>query len=594
VTRRLDRVALLCLAPAALLAFAGWRLRWIDEDGFIYLRIADNLLSGHGPVFNAGERVEAYTGPLWLALLTVAGGAVRSFIALEQVAVILGVALSACGLAFASLGGLRLARALGGGRRVAPLGALVVAALPPFWDYASAGLETGLVLTWMGGAFWLLCRRLEEPGRKGLAAVAAVIGLGPPVRPDLGIFAAGFLLALLLLARPGRLGVVRVIAAAAALPVLYQVFRMGYFAALVPNTALAKEAGLTFWSRGWAYFLNTIGPYALWLPLLALLAALAVSLRRAPGRAVLLVALVPVACATLHALYVIRLGGDYMHARMLLPSIFGILLPVAVTPLPRGAWAVLPVALVGGWALVCAVTLRAPHSAAESPKAARFLDQRRKRTPPPGHSHFVTLGDYEAQPFSQPWIGYRLKDMAASGRGALVATYRRETATIEGHAVPVMTPVALRGVPPRPPWQREVIGYTGSIGRVGYAAGDRVRIVDRLGLADPIGGRLRLTGPRHGEAGHEKALPLPWFYARFADPGALARARPAPAPPAAVAAARRALRCGGLRDVLDATSKPLTLGRFLDNLSLAVEQRSLRIPPDPVAAERELCGGAGS
>ncbi len=50
VLRRVDRAVALCLVPAALLAIAGWRLRWVNEDGFIYLRIVDNLLAGHGPV----------------------------------------------------------------------------------------------------------------------------------------------------------------------------------------------------------------------------------------------------------------------------------------------------------------------------------------------------------------------------------------------------------------------------------------------------------------------------------------------------------------------------------------------------------------
>jgi len=440
----------------------------------------------------------------------------------------------------------------------------------------------------MGGAFWLLCARLDALARPGVAVSAAVIGIGPLVRPDLAVFAAGLLLALLLVARPGRAGVLRALAAAAALPVAYQVFRMGYFAALVPNTALAKEASLAFWSRGWAYFLNAIGPYALWLPAAVLLGLLGWSLRRAP-RAARIVALAPVACAALHAIYVIRLGGDYMHARMLLPSMFGVLLPVAVTPLPRGPWALLPVALVGGWALACAVALRAPRDAAESPSASRFLDQRRKREPPPGHSHFVTLADYDAQEFSQPWIGRRLKRLAASGHGALVVQYRRGPVTIEGRRVTVRTPEPVPGVPPRAPWQREVVAYTGSIGRVGYAAGERVRLVDRLGLADPIAGRLRLAGPRHGEAGHEKDLPVEWVYGRFADPRRLGRGRLPAADASRVAAARRALRCGGLREVLDATSAPLTPGRFTDNLALAVRERALRVPRDPRAAARELC-----
>ena len=43
---------------------------WMLDDAFIYFRYADHWASGHGPVFNPGERVEGYTSFLWLALLT--------------------------------------------------------------------------------------------------------------------------------------------------------------------------------------------------------------------------------------------------------------------------------------------------------------------------------------------------------------------------------------------------------------------------------------------------------------------------------------------------------------------------------------------
>ena len=57
-----------------LVAFAigGWSRRWIGDDGFINLRIAQNLLDGHGFVYNAGERVEAGTSPLWIGMLYLA------------------------------------------------------------------------------------------------------------------------------------------------------------------------------------------------------------------------------------------------------------------------------------------------------------------------------------------------------------------------------------------------------------------------------------------------------------------------------------------------------------------------------------------
>jgi arabinofuranosyltransferase len=45
---------------------------------------------------------------------------------------------------------------------------------------------------------------------------------------------------------------------------------------------------------------------------------------------------VPVACGVAHTAYVVRVGGDFMHARFLLPSLFAVLLPVAVVAGARG------------------------------------------------------------------------------------------------------------------------------------------------------------------------------------------------------------------------------------------------------------------
>ncbi len=68
----------------------------------------------------------------------------------------LGLLLSVAGLLLAELGACVLLRH----RRVRgpflPAGALVVSALPPFWTYATAGLETGLSLPWIGGSFLAL------------------------------------------------------------------------------------------------------------------------------------------------------------------------------------------------------------------------------------------------------------------------------------------------------------------------------------------------------------------------------------------------------------------------------------------------------
>ncbi|WP_405614047.1 hypothetical protein [Streptomyces sp. NBC_00076] len=72
VVGRVLRVAVWSL-PAVLVAFAGFRRRWMSDDAFIYVRTVRQVLAGNGPVFNPGERVESSTGTLWQWLLVVAG-----------------------------------------------------------------------------------------------------------------------------------------------------------------------------------------------------------------------------------------------------------------------------------------------------------------------------------------------------------------------------------------------------------------------------------------------------------------------------------------------------------------------------------------
>src|SRR5262245_7605731 len=56
------RLRILLLAgPVAWILWSAWVRRWLTDDGFIYVRVVNQILDGNGPVFNAGERVEAAT-----------------------------------------------------------------------------------------------------------------------------------------------------------------------------------------------------------------------------------------------------------------------------------------------------------------------------------------------------------------------------------------------------------------------------------------------------------------------------------------------------------------------------------------------------
>ena len=69
--------------------------RHVADDAVINLRVTAQLLAGNGPVFNPGERVEAVTSPLWVAVLTVSS--VLTPVRLEWLAVVLGIALPSSG-----------------------------------------------------------------------------------------------------------------------------------------------------------------------------------------------------------------------------------------------------------------------------------------------------------------------------------------------------------------------------------------------------------------------------------------------------------------------------------------------------------------
>src|SRR2546422_5472766 len=93
---RLTAPAVLLL-PAALVVTMGWLHRWVSDDAFIDLRVVHNLLHGHGPVFNPGERVEAYTSPLWVAVLAAAKTVLRP-VPLEWLAVAAGLVATGTGM----------------------------------------------------------------------------------------------------------------------------------------------------------------------------------------------------------------------------------------------------------------------------------------------------------------------------------------------------------------------------------------------------------------------------------------------------------------------------------------------------------------
>ncbi|MEJ2890767.1 hypothetical protein [Actinomycetospora aeridis] len=538
---------------AAVFGLLVWHRRWISDDGLIVLRTVRQIALGNGPVFNAGERVEANTSTLWTALLALPG--LLPGDGLNWSAVVLGVVLSAAGVAFALDGARRL---FGGRARMVPCGALVVVALPPFWDFGTSGLETGLIIGWLGLAWWLVVCRLEArradlEGRAWPAAV--VLGLAPLVRPDLAIAGLLFAVALgVLEARRGWVRLVGLAAAAAVLPVAYEIFRAGYYGLLVPSTALAKEAATPRWEQGLNYLDDLIGTYGLWVPAAVLavvgltLALVATSLRRVS----VLVALAPPLAGLLIALYVTRVGGDFMHARMMLPSLFCLVLPVMAVPWRRD---LLPaVAVLGVWALVCVAGLRPDYGEKLGPNF--IANERMYYVNITGVPHPITTDDFRGHPVAPDGAA----TVAGAPPGTLVLRGLEDGWSLFGE-----TP----GTPSTIVWLN--LGVTGELSPLD------VRVHDSIGLTNPLAAHS--TSVPNGRIGHDKELPTSWD---TADAG-VTDARGL-IDPTELGAAQQAVACPRTQEMLASVRAPLTFDRFWDNLAGAVERTSYRYPRDPLEA----------
>jgi arabinofuranosyltransferase len=550
----------------AIFAVLAWHRRWVCDDGLIVLRTVENILNGNGPVFNAGERVEANTSTLWTYILVVLG--LIPGIALEWAAVVSGLLFAVVGV-FLGLEGARRLHDPNGSSFVVPAGALVICALPPFWDFATSGLETGLVTLWIAGAWWLLVSRAVNRPAGSIWLTAVVLGLGPLVRPELALFSLVAFVSLIMICRPGwRRGLLWALAMGA-VPVAYQIFRMGYYGLITPNTALAKEASQARWEMGWRYAGDLLGTYELWTPLVLLVLAagvLIVRSSRTGNRNTMVVIVAPLVVAAGVMLYVTRVGGDYMHARMLLPALLCLLLPVFVVPVTR--WTTLPIAAVGAWAVVAALWLRPPY--VEAPPyigSEGISDARAFWVGTVGKSHPILAKDAAGIPGYLPELSLARGDSAG-----------RPTVSVVGRGP------ATWGVYPAA-GEHSTVSSPGALGFMGVLLPLDQKVIDDLGLANPLASHS--TSIPGMPMGHDKKLPTAWTVADAArGTGAdLSALDDGTIPAAEIDAARKALACPEVKEMLDSVRAPLTGGRFFDNLTGAFGRSALRYDLDPLKAQ---------
>ena len=593
---------------AVLFGWGAWQRRWIADDGLIVLRTVRNLLAGNGPVFNKGERVEANTSVVWTYLMY-AGSWLNWPMRLEYVALVLALLLSVVGLAMLMLGTGRLfAPGLLGRRAVMlPAGALVYIAVPPARDFATSGMESGLVMAYLGLLWWMMVCwsqtvRVRPSGRVFIATLAFVAGCSVLVRPELALV-GGLALIMMLIAAKGWRRRVLIVVAGGLLPVAYQVFRMGYYALLFPGTALAKDAAGDKWSQGVIYLSNFNRPYALWVPAVLLAGlALVVSAGRRKGirytpapahgplaRSVQSPAAVVgfiLVSGLLQALYWIRQGGDFMHGRVLLASLFCLLAPVAVVPvvfpdgtrLSREAGYWLAGAVSALWMALAGWSLWAANSPGMGDDATRvtysgIVDERRFYAQATGHAHPLTAADY----LDYPRMRAVLVALNNTPEGALLLPSGNYDQWDLVPPISRNTPPSPAGLPGPPQKGPHTVFFT-NLGMVGMNVGLDIRVIDQIGLANPVAAHTARL--QHGRIGHDKNLfpdwviaDGPWVKWYPGVPGYLDAQW--------VAQAEAALRCPATQSMLSSVRAPMGLHRFVSNFLHSYEFTKYRIDRVP-------------
>ncbi len=557
-TRQLINQGILLVPVFLYLGLGFWRL-WVCDDAFITFRIVRNFISGNGPVFNIGARVEVYSHPVWFTLLALGDWLSGE---IEIVAAWLGLILSVLGLSFGLLGTRRLLIKIYPDKNLIfiPLGGLIVATLPPFWTFASSGLETGLGFFWLGVSFWLFTTRTDGESFRNPIVTLVWISLGPLIRPDFIIFYVGMVLLVFLYTKSLSVSkIINFIIAAALLPLLYQIFRMGYFASLFSNTTLAKSATSSYWSQGLLYLKDFVLPYKLYVPLVLMVIAFVIELLPRVERSHyrhLFIMVSFIALGFLHAFFVIRGGGDFMHARFLLPGFFMLQLPLSCIALKSRAklWQIISLIILMagltawsiwtiGWARLSYKDIGPDEIADE-----RGYYVKRGKCPNP-----IVVEDYDFKDKSLP------KWQKLAEKAKELSLYERK--------------------------------YMCHSGMAAFSMGPEWYIFLGGGLADPIAARF--TVETRGRPGHEKKLPEAWGLARLSPCDEMSIneiiATSHSKHLAGKLYAMKVLRAPIISKFLKAIQAPLTTQRFIQNIAVAVQTSSLEIPKDPYDAVQKFC-----
>jgi len=437
------------------------RNAWITDDAYITLRTIENFIAGYGLTYNPFIRVQAYTHPLWMLLLSF-GYLVqmRMFGFDSNNGLYLLTLLVSVGLA---CGAVTLVMSRISGEQIENKGLFIIAALfsKAFLDYATSGLENPL--TYFLLALFLVLFLNKKSGLFWLTFISSLLALNRLDTLLFAIPALGFTFFQDLKDWRRNTGLILL----GLLPFfLWELFSMIYYGFPFPNTAYAKlNTGIgerLLLIQGLDYMVNSMGLDPLTLFVVAFAGVCAVIERDQK-------VLVVYSGVLLYLLYTVFIGGDFMTGRFLAAPLFvsAALLSGSQIYSRQTILTVLVVLFVIG-----VTAPRPPLFWLLSPPSENLADYRDE----------FGIDDEKAVYFSRSGLminGFR------SNRGG---------SRFAGTNWVIKPPVE--------------VTVEGAIGLYGYQKGPRVYTIDQFALVDPLLARLPVTDNLNWRIGHfERAIP---------------------------------------------------------------------------------------
>ena len=427
------------------------RTAWVSEDSYITFRTVDNFVNGYGLTWNVAERVQAYTHPLWMFVISAAYFITREIfftsVLVSLVVSMLTVLLVGFKFAFSPA--------------AAVIGIAVLTLSRSFIDYSTSGLENPL--THLLLALFLLVYLQSVPSPRNLFILAFLAALGVLNRQDtILLFLPALAYAFWRLRSTKALAVI----ALGFLPfLLWECFSLFYYGFPFPNTAYAKlNTGISdaeLMAQGVFYYLNSLNGDLLTLVVIAI-SICAVIIRKSWSRLPIVLGI------CLYLVYVVKIGGDFMSGRFFSAPLLLAVIMLSEWPLEFRRFTWLPVFLV-----LCSIGLISPRSPLVS-DADYGLN---------GNMLKDDNGIADERSFYYPFAGLL--------RAVRSQELPNHAWVAEGRLYRERGPAVIS---------------VGNVGYLGFYAGPAVYIVDVLGLADPLLSRLPASRNSAWRIGHFRRI----------------------------------------------------------------------------------------